>query len=390
MSNQNFIPLSIPSLGGNAVQYVNECIETEWVSYLGSYVNRFEDDLAEKSGAPYVTAMNSGTSALHIALIMAGVGMDDEVIMPAITFVSPANAVRYCGAWPAFIDISEDDWQMDLTKTEDFLANRCERRQGQCYNKLTGRRVAALMPVHLLGCMADVDGFAELARKYKLPLVEDGAESLGATYKGRKMADPLPNFSDVRRFVCTSFNGNKIITTGGGGALFSYCIEDADRAKHLSTTAKTDPLEFIHDEVGYNYRLTNPAAALGCSQLEKLEEHVLRKREIAARYGNMLGGDNRVRLMPDSKYGDSSYWLYTILLKQRDSLPVIKKLGDFGIQTRPLWKPLPQLGYLSKYSHIENYEVGDKVQRSAISLPCSVGISISDQNRVVEALFSIL
>ncbi|NWK55170.1 aminotransferase class I/II-fold pyridoxal phosphate-dependent enzyme [Verrucomicrobiaceae bacterium N1E253] len=390
MDKEDFIPLSVPVLGGNALPYVSECVETEWVSYVGGYVSRFEDDLAVCSGAPHVAAMNSGTSALHIALILAGVGEDDEVVMPAITFVSPANAVRYCGAWPVFVDISSDDWQLDVDEVERFLEHNCESRDGGLFNKITGRRVAALLPVHLLGGLADVDRLAALAQRYDLPLIEDAAEALGAEYKGRKVAEPLPCYPDVRRFVATSFNGNKIITTGGGGALFTYSEGDSTRAKHLSTTAKTDPVEFIHDEVGYNYRMTNMAAALGCAQLEQLDEHIVRKRAIARRYAEQLGNHSCIRIMPGSTDVKATYWLYTVELLGREVMPVIEQLGKKWIQARPLWKPMPQLTYLSKKCHTEEYAVGAALQRCAISLPCSVSLGEDAQQRVSDCLVRIL
>lgn len=388
MSNE-FIPLCIPNLGGNAATYVKECIETEWVSYVGSYVNKFEEDLKLATGADYVAAMNSGTSALHIALILAGVTEGCEVVMPNITFVSPANAVRYCQAWPSLIDLDEKDWQMSVEKTAAFLANACERKSDGLYNISTGRRIAAIMPVHLLGGMCDVDAFLDLASKYSLPLVEDAAESLGATYKGRKIAEASTRHSDVRRFVCTSFNGNKIITTGGGGALFSFTEEDSQRAKHLSTTAKTDPIAFDHDEIGYNYRLTNVSAALGCAQLEQLHQHVVAKRKIAARYDEYFKDDVRVELLPHSEGVESSCWLYTVNLLGVDVMKVIRSLQDEGVQTRPLWVPMGDLPYL-KDAYKNDCAVGERLQKHAISLPCSVALTEENQARVVKALYSNL
>ncbi len=379
------IPLLVPSLGGNARKYVDECIDTEWVSYVGSYVDKFEHLLAETVNATYAVAMNSGTSALHISLILSGVTRDDEVVMPGITFVSPANAVKYCGAFPVFIDLSETDWQMDVKKTRDFLQNECKRIDGQLINKNTGRCVKSILVVHLLGSLADIDGFAALADEFGLTLIEDGAESLGAIYKRRLLGEPLVAFPDLQRFVCTSFNGNKIITTGGGGALFVHSEDLAQRAKHLSTTAKVDSVQFKHDEVGYNYRLTNPAAALGCSQLEKLPDHLKKKSKIASLYSEKLLGKNRIELFPEMPNIQSNYWLYTVRLKDFDSIDLIRELIEKGVHVRPLWEPMTSLPFLSD-CYTTGMSVGNKLQREAVCLPCSVELSEESIDDVVKLL----
>ena len=294
----NVVPLCVPEIGGNEWTYIKECLDTNWVSYVGPFVERFEKDLAKKSGASHAVATSSGTAALHIALLLAGVGPDNEVVMPGITFVAPANAVRYCSAWPALIDINPMDWQLDVERLSDFLVDGCTVRDRQLINKTTGRRIAALLPVHLLGGMFDVDAVAELATRFELPLIEDAARILGATYKGRPIGAPCRAYGGPLRLVATSFNGNKIITTGGGGALLCEDAALAARARHLSTTAKADKIEFYHDEVGYNYRLTNLAAALGVAQLEKLDGYVEIKRNIARRYVGSLGKSDSVTLHP--------------------------------------------------------------------------------------------
>ncbi len=288
MSELPIIPLCVPCLSGIEKQYVVEALDTNWVSYVGPHVQKFEELLVTASGAPFAVAMNSGTSALHIALIQAEVGLDDEVVMPAVTFVAPANAVRYCGAWPVFVDVREDDWQMSAEETRKFLADGCTASPSGLVNRQTGRHIKAILLVHLLGGMGDVDTFAKLAEEFGLFLIEDGAECLGATYKTRGMAGPNAHINPKRRLITTSFNGNKIVTTGGGGALFTHDEATARYAKHLSTTAKADAIEFYHDELGYNYRLTNVSAALGVGQMELLEEYVNRKRMIAANYQNGL------------------------------------------------------------------------------------------------------
>lgn len=329
------IPLCVPCLSGKEKQYVVEALDTNWVSYVGPHVQKFEELLITASGAPYTVAMNSGTSALHIALILAGVGLHDEVVMPAVTFVSPANAVRYCGAWPVFVDIRRDDWQMGAEETRAFLTSGCTATPEGLVNKQTGRPVKAILLVHLLGGMGDVDAFARLAEEFGLFLIEDGAECLGATYKGRGMAGPNPHIDPKRRLITTSFNGNKIVTTGGGGALFSHDETTAKHAKHLSTTAKADAIEFYHDELGYNYRLTNVSAALGVGQMELLADYVNRKRTIAEKYElGLKGAQGIVQLHPEPRNCRSTFWMYTVLL-DRPARPVVDALGNSGIVTPP-------------------------------------------------------
>ncbi len=376
------IPLSVPHLNGNEWKYVKECLDSNWVSYLGPFVQRFESDLATAVGASYAVAMCSGTAALHIALLLTGVAPDDEVLMPAMSFVAPANAVRYCGAWPTFTDIRRDDWQWDVDQVRTFLSVGCELCDGKLTNKQTGRRVAALLPVHLLGGMCDVDGVAQLATDYGLPLVEDAAECLGALYKDRPIAAPCPAYRGPMRIVVTSFNCNKNITTGGGGALFVEAPELAARAKHLSTTAKADPVDFFHDEVGYNYRLTNMAAALGVAQLQRLDEHVFAKRRIAERYTSAFAATSGVRAHPSSRDVMGTYWMYTVTLRN-PSRPVTRELNDEGVGVRPVWQPLPRLPAF-KAAHVAGTTpAADALHDYALSLPCSVGLTPHEQDHVL-------
>jgi perosamine synthetase len=384
------IPLCVPCLSGREKAYVVEALDTNWVSYVGPHVQKFEELLVAASGAPFAVAMNSGTSALHIALIQAGVGLNDEVVMPAVTFVSPANAVRYCGAWPAFVDVRADDWQMSAEETLAFLTNGCTASPSGLINRQTGRPVKAIMLVHLLGGMGDVDTFAKLAEEFSLFLIEDGAECLGATYKGRGMAGPNPHIDPKRRLIATSFNGNKIVTTGGGGALFTHDEATAKHAKHLSTTAKADAIEFYHDELGYNYRLTNVSAALGVGQMELLEDYVNRKRMIAANYESGLKDSPEiVRFHPEPENCRSTFWMYTILL-DRPARPVVDALGKCGIITRPLWRPMFELPAMQGSASWGELPVTAVVCASAISLPCSVDLTSADQTRVAHALIGHL
>ena len=381
ITKQNFIPLSVPHVRGNEWKYVKDCLDTEWLSYVGSYVTRFEKELAEFVDAKHAIGTVSGTSALHTALIVSGVGVNDEVVMPALTFVAPGNAVRYCGAYPAFVDVDASTWQWDLDKVEDFLDNHCEReKDGSLCNKHTGRRVVALLPVHLLGSLIDRNRLFEISEKYALPLIEDNAESLGAEYDGKGIGHSFKE-TGVAHFSCTSFNGNKIMTTGGGGAVFTNNEVLAERISHLSTTAKIDPIEFDHDELGYNYRMTNVAAAIGCGQLENLKRYVSQKRKIAQIYKSGLAEiADKIEHLPELNNSLSTYWLYTVNLKQ-DSRSLLKYLGEKQIQTRPLWKLLSKLPYLSE-SYIHSDKVSESLVENCLSLPCSIGLTAEDQDRV--------
>ena len=379
------IPLSVPSLRGNEWKYIKECLDTNWVSYVGPFVDRFERELAKKVGAKHAVAMATGTAAIHICLLLAGVGQDDEVVMPGVTFVAPANAIRYCGAWPALIDISPSDWQLDVEKLADFLDRGCRRRGGELVNKATGRRIAALLPVHLLGGMCDVDTVAELATRYELPLIEDAAECLGATYKKRPIGASCSAYGGRMRLVITSFNGNKIITTGGGGAILCDDAVLAAHAKHLSTTAKADKVDFFHDEVGYNYRLTNIAAALGVAQLEKLYEYVEIKRDIARRYAEQLADCDGITVHPEPVNCQGTFWMYSLLL-DKPARPIIDWLNMQGVMSRPIWVPIPRLPAFSSTAFTTTLTAAETVYRCGLSLPCSIDLTETQMSRVVELI----
>ncbi len=384
------IPLCTPYIRNQEWQRIKDCVDTEWVSYAGKYVEQFELDLASFAGAEHAAVTISGTSALHIALICAGVRLDDEVILPALSFVAPANAIRYQGAWPTFIDVSVTDWQMDVEQLETFLTSSCQRNaEGELINIKTGRRVAAIMPVHLLGGMAHLDELVRLAHIYQLPLIEDAAESLGAHWKGKGIGARLDNQPDITRITCTSFNGNKIMTTGGGGALFTNCEKTALLAKHLCTTAKTDAIEFDHDQVGYNYRMNNIAAALGIGQLEQLDYFLKRKKEIGERYTNAFSSQRGiVATLPTGQHVTNSYWLYTILLES-NSRSLLKHLTQNGIQTRPLWKALCDLSYLDQ-CHVHSATNARHLVNNSLSIPSSVGLADTDQDKVIHCIQSYL
>jgi perosamine synthetase len=379
--SQPQIPLCVPELRGHEREYIDECIETNFVSSVGPFVKRFEDGIAARVGLPYAVATVNGTAALHIALIVAGVKADDEVLVSTLSFIAPANAIRYAGAWPVFVDAEPTYWEMDVDKLADFVANRCVRKNGKLVNRDTGRRVSAILPVHILGHPVDMSDVMELASKYELIVVEDATESLGALYDGRTVGS-------IGHIACFSFNGNKLITAGGGGMIVTADEAWARRAKYLTTQAKDDPIEFVHNEIGYNYRLTNIQAALGCAQLEVLDEYLTTKRAIAARYDAALRQTSWMAPMKEAPWAHSAFWLYTALVDANqgsDRHAVAAYLASMGVQTRPLWQPL----HLSP-AHVgaphTDCSVAEDLNARALSLPCSVGLNEVDQSYVIEAL----
>ena len=378
-AHEGMIPLSVPEIGGNEWEYIKECLDTNWVSSAGSFVDRFEDMVAERVGARYAVATVNGTAALHIALLVAGIEPDDEVVVSSVTFIAPANAIRYVGAWPVFMDAEPDYWQMDTEKLKSFLERGCEWKNGVLRNLATGRRVRAILPVHILGHPCDMDLVLELAAKYELIVVEDASESLGAQYNGRMVG----HLGDV---ACFSFNGNKLITTGGGGMIVTDNEEWATRTKYLTTQAKDDPVEYIHGEIGYNFRLTNILAALGVAQMEQLDKFLEKKRDIARRYDELLAEVPGIIPMAEAPWASSAFWLYTVRVDENrygsDSRDLLAVLQQQGVQTRPLWEPL-HLSIPHKTSQAWDVQVADLLYTQCLSLPCSVGLSEEEQERVI-------
>jgi perosamine synthetase len=377
-SAKDFIPLCIPTIRGNEWKYIKECLDTGWVSSVGAFVERFEKMVADYVGAKYAVATVNGTAALHISLKVAGVEPDDEVLISALSFIAPANAIRYAGAWPVFMDAEPEYWQMDPQKVLDFLERECLWREGSLYNKTTKRRVKAILPVHILGHPVDVRQLIEAARKYNLAIIEDATESLGAKYGGRQVG----NLGEIG---CFSFNGNKVVTTGGGGMIVTNDERKAHKAKYLTTQAKDNAVEFIHSEIGFNYRLTNLLAAMGVAQMEVLNEYLVTKRHIANKYSQLLGSVPGVTVMREARWAFSTYWMYTILLRELDfgmtSRQLLSYLAEQGIETRPLWQPLhrsPAHGGCQSF-HVE---VSDQLHHDSLSLPCSTNLTDVQIDRV--------
>ena len=378
MTDDGRIPLCVPEIRGNEWKYLKECLDTNWVSSVGPFVDRFERMTAEYVGARCAVAAVNGTSALHIALLLAGIEPGDEVVMPSMTFIAPANAVRYAGGWPVFVDSEPDYWQIDSLKLADFLENGCQYSKGELHNRATGRRVKAVLPVHILGHTCDMDPVLEAARRYGLAVIEDAAECIGARYKGR-MAGRLGDIA------CFSFNGNKVITAGGGGMIVTDNEAWGNRARYLTTQAKDDPVEFVHHEIGYNYRLTNIQAALGCAQMERLDEYIAAKRRIADTYTQALKDVPGLTPMREAEWAFSTCWMYTVLVDAKlygqGSRDLLRQLEQVGIQSRPLWQPL-HLSRAFQGAFAADCSVAERLYQTALSLPCSVGLTPSQQSKV--------
>jgi perosamine synthetase len=378
----DFIPLCVPELRGNEWKYIKECLDTNWVSSAGPFVDRFERMLAAYVGADAAVATVNGTAALHVALLVAGIQPDDEVLLPILTFIAPANAVRYVGAWPVFIDVEPHYWQLDPGRTIEFLDRQCRCQDGELFNRSTGRRVRAVMPVHILGHPVDMDPIVEVAQKYGLAVIEDATESLGASYKRARVG----SLGDI---ACFSFNGNKIITSGGGGMIVTNRREWAEKAKYLTTQAKDDTVEYVHCEIGYNYRLSNLQAAVGCAQMEQLEEFVDSKRSLASSYDEALDALDGITPMREASWARSIFWMYTVLVEEQQfgmgSRALLRRLVQSKIQARPLWQPLHR-SPAHRGAQSCGGEVAERIHSQALSLPSSSGLSEAELAIVTSAL----
>ncbi|KOS66672.1 aminotransferase DegT [Lysinibacillus contaminans] len=340
---KDFVPLHEPTFDDKEVEYVTDCVKTGWVSSVGAYVTKFEEELAKFVGVKRAVAVVNGTAALHIALKVAGVEADDEVLMPSLTFIATANAVNYCGAVPHFIDVHKETLGVDPFKLDSYLQQISEIRNGELFNKQTNRRIKAFVPMHTFGHAVHMDELIALAEKYHLEFVEDAAESLGTYYKGKHTG----SFGKVNAM---SFNGNKILTTGGGGAILTNDETLADYAKHLTTTAKVPhKWEYVHDEIGYNYRMPNINAALGCAQLEKLEHFLVQKKALVRKYEELVVNLEGAALFKGPAHSNGNYWLQTLILDEslnRDE--VLGFLNDQGVMSRPIWQPMHELVMFEK------------------------------------------
>ena len=365
--DREFIALHEPQFLGNEWAYAKDCLDTGWVSSAGQYVDKFEQMLVEFTGAKYAVAVVNGTAALHICLKIAGVKPDDEVLVPALTFVATANAVSYCGAVPHFVDSSIDTLGLDAYKLATYLRDIAEIKSDGCYNRQTGRRIKAVLPMHTFGHPVDLEPLVELCQQYNLVLIEDAAESLGSYYKGVHTG----NFGLL---AALSFNGNKIITTGGGGAIITNNQEMARMAKHITTTAKIPHRwAFFHDQLGYNYRLPNINAALGCAQLEQLPNFLKQKRALAEKYNIVFKNVKGVKFFTEAYFAKSNYWLNALLLdKGNKNLQdqILTLTNEQGIMTRPAWTLMSKLPMYSWCPKMD-LGVGDDLEKRLINIPSS-------------------
>ncbi|MFC4768242.1 LegC family aminotransferase [Effusibacillus consociatus] len=367
-NDRDFIGLHEPHFSGNEWAYVKECLDTGWVSSVGKFVDQFEEKLAEFTGVKRAVAVVNGTAALHVCLKLVGVEANDEVLLPTFTFIATANAIAYCGAIPHFVDSEEKTLGLDPLKLDLYLKDIAEIRPEGCFNKYTRRRIKAVVPMHTFGHPVDLDPLVELCLRYHLELVEDAAESLGSYYKGR-------HTGNWGRVSAVSFNGNKIVTTGGGGAVLTNDHSLAKWAKHITTTAKVPhKWEFYHDQIGYNYRLPNLNAALGCAQFEQLPLFLQKKRALAKRYQEVFKTIEGIRCFEEPEFALSNYWLNVLLLNEeqaemRDAL--LELTNNQGIMTRPAWTLMHKLPMYKECPRMD-VSKAESIEKRLINIPSSV------------------
>ena len=362
----DFVPLSVPKFIGNEKKYLDECIDTTFVSSVGKFVDRFENDMAVYTGAKKAVVCVSGTNALHMAMMLVGVERDDEVLTQALTFIATCNAISYIGAHPVFLDVDKTTMGLSPDAVKAWLVKNAEIRNGQCYNKNTGRRVKACVPMHTFGHPVRIEELAAICAEWHIELVEDAAESIGSKYKGKHTG----LFGKVGAL---SFNGNKTITTGGGGMLLFMNEELGALAKHLTTQAKVPHRwEFKHDHIGYNYRMPNINAALGCAQLEHLDEFIADKRETAKAYAEFFKNMDGIEFFTEPENSFSNYWLNVVILPDHDKqLEFLQETNDKGVMTRPIWELMNRLPMFENCEHdslVNTIWFADRV----VNIPSSV------------------
>ena len=386
ITKKKFIALSSPNIFGNEWKYVKDCLDTEWVSSAGKYVNFFEEKISKFTKSKYAIACVNGTSALHVALITVGVKENDEVIVPTITFIAPINAVRYCNASPIFMDV-DNDFCIDEYKTINFINKETLFKNGNTYNKLSGKKIAAIIIAHLFGRSMMLDKIIKLCKQRNIKVVEDASESLGNFYlTGKYKGKHTGTIGDAG---CLSFNGNKVITAGGGGMILTNNKKIYERSLYLTTQAKDDGVLFIHNDIGYNYRLSNVHAAIGLAQLENIKIVISKKRKIHDCYKKKLKNKKEAELLQIHDGATSNYWLNIIDLKknldQANMKKLIKKFAASKVEVRPIWKP----NHLQKkYQKYQKYSINNaiKITKSSLCLPSDLKLSERDIERIVELL----
>lgn len=385
---KSFIPLSVPSLKGNELKYVTEAIESEWVSTAGPYINKFEDNLASYVNAAGAVAVQNGTAGLHIALQLMNVGQEDEVIVPTLTFIAAVNPVKYSGAEPIFMDC-DDSLCMDPEKLLNFCSEECNFVNGKLINKKTKKTIKAIIVVHVFGNMADMEAIMNIAKRFNLSVIEDATEALGTYYeKGQYIGKYAGTIGDVGIY---SFNGNKIMTTGGGGMIVSNDLPLLNSARHLSTQAKSDPLYYRHDQIGFNYRMTNIQAALGLAQLEQLEEFIQVKKENFNQYKNKLKDIQGLELLTFREDIRPNYWFYALIVDidyKVGSFDLISELEKRNIQSRPIWDLIhQQIPYKDQQAY--RIEKASNYLERVINIPCSSNLTADKVTYVTQCLEEI-
>ena len=371
------IPLSVPSIEGNEWKYVKDCLDTGWISSAGSYVNQFEQMIADFVGAKYGIACMNGTVGLHLAQLLSGILAGDHVIVPNITFIATLNAIKYTGANPILIDVNEADWQMDLDLLDLYLTENTYKKGDFTFLKSTKRPIKAIMPVHVLGNVGDLDKLILISEKFNLVIIEDSTESLGSYYKNK-------HTGTFGKFGVFSFNGNKIISTGGGGVIVTNDEVLAKKAKHLTTQAKSSQMEYIHDEIGYNYRMVNVLAAIGVAQMEEFPTLLANKRRMDNFYRKQLTGVGDIEFQAVSEDVTANCWLFTFKTKFMRQL--LSFLNENGVQSRPFWMPMNQLEMFKDEIFVSNGNQSDKVYATSISIPSSAGITLEEMETVVNKI----
>tara|TARA_Y100001935_G_C17276944_1_gene495191 strand:- start:125 stop:1276 length:1152 start_codon:yes stop_codon:yes gene_type:complete len=382
------IPLSVPNLRGNEKKYLNRCISTEYVSSVGEFVNIFEKNIAKFTKSKYAVACSSGTTALHLALRSIDVKKDDEVIIPSMSFIATVNPVLYLNASPIFMDCDKF-YNLDIYKFKKFVEKNTFFKNGFTINKKTRKKIKAVIPVHVSGNAVDLESIVSFCKKKNIKIIEDAAEALGTFYlKGKLKNKHVGTIGDIG---CLSFNGNKIITSGGGGMIITNNKKLAEKCKYLSTQATNDPIIYKHNDIGYNYRLTNIQAAVGVAQLEKIQSFIKKKKKIYSFYKKKINKISGLKLAERPKYADNNNWMMTIIIKKNFKYKkdiLIKKLFKKNIQTRSMWLPIH---LQKKYIKFQKYEISKSIElfNSSINIPCSTNLSSNQMNKVTSILLNI-
>ena len=380
------IPLSVPNISGKEWEYVKECLDTEWVSSAGKYVDKFENDIAKYVNSKYAVACTNGTSALQVSLRLVGVEANTEVIVPSLTFIAPVNAIVYNNASPVFMDVDEY-YNIDIVKTIDFIKNETQYKNGYSFNKKTKKRISAVLPVHMWGNAVKLDDLIQVCEERNIPVVEDSSESLGTSYIKNNYEGQ--HTGTIGKVGCLSFNGNKIITTGGGGMILTNDQKLADKAKYLTTQAKDDPVRYIHNEIGYNFRLTNVQAAIGLAQLEQLKTFLKRKKEIYNYYKIQVENIEGLTIADVPPYSNNNHWMILLQIDEKnygkDREGLMKVFSDNGVQARPAWAPI----HLQKpYKNYQSFNIQKTKQlvNNSLCIPSSTNISTKNLDKVIISL----